>query len=95
MHKTRREEVSNAAECELTLHPENSRAAYLGAKASSPLVKATGKEWLNRSIAIDPEDLLDPVQCRPVLTQPLATRGRIRFARTSVTNANHETKAWI
>src|SRR5437764_11380711 len=47
------------AECELTLHPENTRAAYLGAKALVTLGQSDrAKEWLNRSIAIDPEDLL-------------------------------------
>src|SRR6266404_602656 len=47
------------AECELTLHPENSRAAYLGAKALVTLGETDrAREWVSRALAIDPDDLL-------------------------------------
>ena len=42
---------SNGAERELSIHPDNTRAAYLGAKALA-------KEWLDRSLTTDPDDVL-------------------------------------
>src|SRR5207249_5742952 len=47
------------AETELTLHPENPRAAYLGANALATLgEKDRAREWAARALAIDPDDVL-------------------------------------
>jgi adenylate cyclase len=47
------------AETELTLHPENPRAAYLGANALAILgEKDRAGEWTARALAIDPDDVL-------------------------------------
>src|SRR5436190_2084525 len=47
------------AETELTLHPENPRAAYLGANALATLgEKDRAREWAARASAIDPDDVL-------------------------------------
>src|SRR5438270_698797 len=47
------------AESELTLHPENPRAAYLGANALATLgEKDRAREWAARALAIDPDDVL-------------------------------------
>src|SRR5438045_9239655 len=47
------------AESELTLNPENPRAAYLGANAlDTPGEKDRAREWAARALAIDPDDVL-------------------------------------
>jgi adenylate cyclase len=47
------------AESELTLHPENPRAAYLGAAALVTLGdNDRAREWAARALAIDPDDVL-------------------------------------
>src|SRR6267378_1570495 len=47
------------AESELTLHPENPRAAYFGANALATLgEKDRAREWAARALAIDPDDVL-------------------------------------
>jgi adenylate cyclase len=47
------------AETELTLHPENPRAAYLGANALAILGENDrSREWTARALAIDPDDVL-------------------------------------
>jgi adenylate cyclase len=47
------------AKVELTLHPENARAAYLGAIALVVLGEADrAREWASRALAIDPDDVL-------------------------------------
>jgi len=84
------------AECELTLHPENSRAAYLGAKALVTLGQSDrAKEWLNRSIAIDPEDLLTQYNVACAYTALGDTEAAFDLLERLLPNANHETKAWI
>ena len=84
------------AECELTLHPENSRAAYLDAKALVTLGQSDrAKEWLNRSIAIDPEDLLTQYNVACAYTALGDTEAAFDLLERLLPNANHETKAWI
>ena len=47
------------AESELALHPENQRAAYLGASALVTLGETDrAREWVSRALAIDPDDIL-------------------------------------
>ena len=84
------------AECELTLHPENSGPAYLGATALVTLGQSDrAKEWLNRSIAIDPEDLLTQYNVACVLHALGDIEAAFDLLERLLPNANHETKAWI
>src|SRR5436305_674975 len=84
------------AERELTLHPENSRAAYLGAKALVTLGQSDrAKEWLNRSIAIDPEDLLTQYNVACAYTALGNTEAAFDLLERLLPYANPETKAWI
>jgi adenylate cyclase len=47
------------AERELTIHPEDARAAYLGANALVVLGETDrAREWASRALAIDPDDVL-------------------------------------
>jgi adenylate cyclase len=47
------------AERDLTAHPENARAAYLGAAALADLGEADrAREWASRALATDPDDVL-------------------------------------
>jgi adenylate cyclase len=47
------------AKNELTLHPENARAAYLGANALVTLGETDrAREWASRALSIDPDDVL-------------------------------------
>ena len=47
------------AKVELTLHPENARAAYLGANALVVLGETVrAREWASRALSIDPDDVL-------------------------------------
>jgi len=47
------------AKVELTLHPENARAAYLGANALVVLgERDRAREWASRALSIDPDDVL-------------------------------------
>ena len=47
------------AKVELTLHPENARAAYLGASALVILSETDrAREWASRALSIDPDDVL-------------------------------------
>ena len=47
------------AKNELSVHPENARAAYLGATALAAVgEKEQAREWASRALLIDPEDVL-------------------------------------
>src|SRR5205814_4144621 len=47
------------AKHELTIHPENARAAYLGALALITIgEKDRAREWASRALSIDPDDVL-------------------------------------
>ena len=72
------------AENELTLHPENARPAYLGAAAARVALgdKDRAREWASRALSIDPDDVLDAVQCRLRLFSPGRYRAGFRFAGT-------------
>lgn len=84
------------AERELAAHPENPRPAYLGAAALLELGDTDrAKEWLSRSLAINPDDVLTQynVACIYAL---MGERGQsLDLLERLLPHANHETKAWI
>jgi len=84
------------AERELTQHPENPRAAYLGAGALLELGETDrAKEWLSRAIATDPDDILTQynVACTYTLLGDLDAA--FELLERLLPRANHETKSWI
>jgi adenylate cyclase len=84
------------AERELTNHPDNSRAAYLGAKALITLGQnERAKEWLTGSVAIDPDDVLTQYNVACAYTALGDTEAAFDLLERLLPNANHETKAWI
>ena len=84
------------AERELTVHPDNPRAAYLGAKALVTLgQKERAKEWLDRSLAIDPDDVLTQYNVACAYTALGEHEAAFDLLERLLPNANHETKAWI
>jgi adenylate cyclase len=84
------------AERELTNHPDNPRAAYLGAKALVTLGQIErAKEWLTGSLAIDPDDVLTQYNVACTYTALGDHEAAIDLLERLLPNANHETKAWI
>jgi adenylate cyclase len=84
------------AERELTLHPDNPRPAYLGATALVTLgQKDRAKEWLTRTLAIDPDDVLTQYNAACIYAQLGETETAFDLLERLLPHANHETKAWI
>jgi adenylate cyclase len=84
------------AERELTNHPDNPRAAYLGAKALVTIGQIDrAKEWLTRSLAIDPDDVLTQYNVACAYTALGETDAAFDLLERLLPNANHETRAWI
>jgi adenylate cyclase len=84
------------AERELTVHPDNPRAAYLGAKALVTLGQnERAKEWLGRSLAIDPDDVLTQYNVACAYTALGETDAAFDLLERLLPHANHETRAWI
>jgi len=84
------------AQSELTLHPENQRAAYGGAIALLAIgEKDRSKEWLSRALALDPDDILTQynVACAYSLLGDI--EAAFDLLVRLLPHANHETKAWI
>src|SRR4051812_20960358 len=84
------------AERELTNHPDNPRAAYLGAKALVTIGQIDrAKEWLGRSLAIDPDDVLTQYNVACAYTALGEIDAAFDLLERLLPNANHETRAWI
>jgi adenylate cyclase len=84
------------AERELTLHPENQRAAYLGANGLSLLgERDRAKEWASRAMAIDPDDILTQYNVACVHAGLGEAERAIDLLLRLLPQANHETKAWV
>ncbi len=84
------------AERELTNHPDNPRAAYLGAKALATLGQVErAREWLTGSLAIDPDDVLTQYNVACAYTALGDHEAAFDLLERLLPNANHETKAWI
>ena len=84
------------AERELTLHPDNPRPAYLGAAALVTLgQKDRAKEWLARTLAIDPDDILTQYNAACIYSRLGEIDTAFDLLERLLPHANHETKAWI
>jgi adenylate cyclase len=84
------------AERELTLHPDNPRPAYLGAAALVTLGQNDrAKEWLARTLAIDPDDILTQYNAACIYSRLGEIDTAFDLLERLLPHANHETKAWI
>jgi adenylate cyclase len=84
------------AERELTLHPDNPRPAYLGAAALVTLGQNDrAKEWLARTLAIDPDDILTQYNAACIYSRLGEIDLAFDLLERLLPHANHETKAWI
>jgi adenylate cyclase len=84
------------AERELTLHPDNPRPAYLGAAALVTLGQnERAKEWLARTLAIDPDDILTQYNAACIYSRLGEIDTAFDLLERLLPHANHETKAWI
>jgi adenylate cyclase len=84
------------AERELTLHPDNPRPAYLGAAALVELSQNDrAREWLARTLAIDPDDILTQYNAACIYSRLGETDMAFDLLERLLPHANHETKAWI
>jgi adenylate cyclase len=84
------------AERELTLHPDNPRPAYLGATALVTLGQNDrAKEWLARTLAIDPDDILTQYNAACIYSRLGEIDAAFNLLERLLPHANHETKAWI
>ena len=85
------------AERDLTLHPENARAAYLGAAALVAVgEKERAREWAARALAIDPDDVLIQYNVACVYSQLGDIEQALDLLERLLPNAGHELKrGWI
>ena len=84
------------AERDLTLHPENSRAAYLGAGCLTALGEQDrAREWLARAQAIDPDDILTQYNVACVYTMLGDHDAAFDLLERLLPHANQESKLWI
>jgi adenylate cyclase len=84
------------AERELTLHPDNPRPASRGAAALVTLGQNDrAKEWLARTLAIDPDDILTQYNAACIYSRLGEIDTAFDLLERLLPHANHETKAWI
>src|SRR5262249_1210919 len=84
------------AERELTLHPENPRAAYLGDNCLVTLgERDRAMEWLTRALALDPDDILTQYNVACVYARVGDFDRAFDLLERLLPHANHETKSWI
>jgi adenylate cyclase len=85
------------AELELTIHPENARAAYLGASALVALGETDrAREWAARAVAIDPDDVLTQYNVACVYSQLGDIEQAFDLLERLLPNAGYELRhGWI
>jgi adenylate cyclase len=85
------------AERELTIHPEDARAAYLGANALVVLGETDrAREWASRALAIDPDDVLIQYNVACVHSLLGDTGHAFDLLERLLPNAGHELRrGWI
>ena len=85
------------AERDLTVHPENARAAYLGANALVVLGESDrAREWASRALAIDPDDVLTQYNVACVYSLLGDTDQALDLLERLIPNAGHELRrGWI
>jgi adenylate cyclase len=93
--RTTRDGVERA-ERELKAHPENARAAVLGAGGLISLGEvARGKEWAARALSIDPDDVLTQYNVACVYALAGEVEQAIDLLEKLLPRFNHESKAWF
>jgi len=91
-----RAQRNHAAERELTLPSRGSRPAHLGIAALIQIgEKERAREWIDRALAIDPDDPLTRYNVACGLHQTGGNRGRARFAGTSDPLLRSGFKGWL
>jgi adenylate cyclase len=84
------------AERELKAHPENARAAVLGAGGLISLGEvARGREWAARALSIDPDDVLTQYNVACAYSLAGEVEPAIDLLEKLLPRANHESKAWF
>ena len=85
------------AERDLTIHPENARAAYLGANALVVLGEVDrAREWASRALAIDPDDVLTQYNVGCIYSLLGDTDQAFDLLERLLPNAGHELRrGWI
>ena len=84
------------AERELKAHPENARAAVLGACGLISMGElARGKEWAARALSIDPDDVLTQYNAACCYSLAGEVEKAIDLLEGLLPRANHESKAWF
>jgi adenylate cyclase len=85
------------AERDLTIHPENARAAYLGANALVVLGEVDrAREWASRALAIDPDDVLTQYNVACIYSLLGDTDQAFDLLERLLPNAGHELRrGWI
>jgi adenylate cyclase len=85
------------AERELTIYPENSRPAYLGATALVALgEKDRAREWVSRALAIDPDDIYTQYNAACIYSMLGEIERSFDLLERLLPHAGHELKAgWI
>ena len=85
------------AERDLTIHPENARAAYLGANALVVLGEVDrAREWASRALAIDPDDVLTQYNVACIYSLLGDTEQAFDLLERLLPNAGHELRrGWI
>jgi TolB-like protein/Tfp pilus assembly protein PilF len=84
------------AEQELTLHPENSRAAHLGAACLIILGEHDrAKEWLARALAIDPDDVMTQYNAACLYSQLGEFESALGLLEQLLPHLSQELKSWV
>ena len=84
------------AQRELKTHPENARAAVLGAGGLVALGEVSrGREWAARALSIDPDDVLTQYNVACVYALAGEIEQAIDLLEKLLPRANHESKAWF
>jgi adenylate cyclase len=88
--------VVELAQVKLGLQPENPRPAYLGAIALIALGEHDrAREWLARSLAIDPDDILTQYNAACAHARMGDYEQAFDLLERLLPRANHETKSWV
>ena len=83
------------AERALTLHPDEARAAYLGAIAFAAIGESKrALDWVSRALAIDPDDQVALYNIACVYTELGEIEPALDILERLLTGASHFTKAW-
>ena len=89
-------EALRRAERELERHPDNARAAYLGATMLAALGETErAREWLSHALSIEPDDFLALYNAACTYAQLGDLDSAIELLERALPSALEETKAWL